>query len=56
MTGEEKIIQIDSVYNKAQEEIGALGKKRKEIARDYIKELENKRIDEIHASLGVINN
>lgn len=55
MTEEEQKNKIDEIYESALQKLERLGKKRKDIIHDYIKELENKKIDEVRASLGMTN-
>lgn len=57
MTQEERVKKIEEVYNEAKQRLEELGNKRRGIVKDYIKELENKKVDAIRASLGLsVNN
>lgn len=57
MTEEERVKKIEEIYNDAKQKLKDLGNKRRDIVRNYIKELENKKVDAIRASLGLpVNN
>jgi hypothetical protein len=57
MTKEERVKKIEEVYNNAKQKLEELGNKRRGIVKDYIKELENEKVDAIRASLGLsVNN
>lgn len=56
MTKEEQAKKIKEIYNKAIQELEKLGKKRKGIIQNYIKELEDQKINAIRTSLGVLDN
>jgi F0F1-type ATP synthase membrane subunit b/b' len=56
MTQEERAKEIEKVYNDAKQKLEELGKKRRGIVKDYIKELETKKVGAIRASLGLLDN
>ena len=56
MTPQEQAKKIEEIYNEAIKKLEELGAERKEIIRDYIKELEAQKVDAIRASLGLENN
>lgn len=51
MTKEEKAKKIEEIYNQAIKKLEALGKQRKDIIHDYIKELENQKMEAIRATI-----
>lgn len=51
MTKEEQAQKIEEIYNEAMEKLATLGAKRKEIIGQYVKELEDGKINAIKASL-----
>jgi len=51
MTKEEKAKKIKEIHNKAKIKLKELEEKRKKIVRNYIKELEDQKIDAIRASI-----
>lgn len=53
MSPEEQAKKIEDIYNDAIKKLGELGNERKDIIRNYIKELEAQKIDAIRASLGL---
>ena len=53
MTPQEQAKKIEEIYNEAIKKLEELGAERKEIIRDYIKELEAQKVDAIRASLGL---
>jgi mRNA-degrading endonuclease RelE of RelBE toxin-antitoxin system len=53
MTNEEKAKKIEEVYDRAIEKIKKLEEERNKIISNYIKELEQKKIDAIRASVGL---
>ena len=56
MTKEERVKKIEEVYNDAKRKLEVLGKEREGIVRNYIKELETKKVGAIRASLGLLDN
>ena len=56
MTPEDKTKKIEEISSEASQKIQALGKKRQDIIREYIKELETKKIDTIRASIVLPDN
>ena len=54
MTKEEQAKKIEEIYNEAISKLEVLAKKRKDIVRNYIKELEAQKVDAIRASLGLL--
>ncbi len=56
MTPEEQAKKIKEIYDEAMQKLEKLGGERKEIIRNYIKELENQKINAIRASLGLSDN
>ncbi len=56
MTQEERAKEIEKVYNDAKLKLEELGKKRRDIVKDYIKELETQKVGAIRASLGLLDN
>ena len=56
MTPQEQAKKIEEIYNEAIKKLEELGAERKEIVRNYIKELEAQKVDAIRASLGLENN
>jgi hypothetical protein len=56
MTPEEQAKQIEEIYNKAIKDLEELYRERKEIVRDYVKELEAQKIAAIRQSLGLKDN
>ena len=56
MTPQEQAQKIEEIYNEAIKKLEELGTERKEIVRNYIKELEAQKVDAIRASLGLENN
>lgn len=63
MTPEEQAKKIEEIYNEAIKKLDALAKEREklvkeraDIIRGYIKELEDKKVEAIRASLGLLNN
>ncbi len=53
MTPEEHKQKIEEIYNEAMGKITELDKERKQIINDYIKELENKKMEDIRTSVGL---
>lgn len=53
MTPEEQAKKIEEIYNETIKKLEKLEGERKEIVRNYIKELETKKVDAIRASLGL---
>jgi hypothetical protein len=56
MTKEERVKKIEEIYNDAKRKLEVLGKEREGIVRNYIKELETKKVGAIRASLGLLDN
>lgn len=53
MTPKEQADKIEEIYNEAMKKLAELGGERKEIIRNYIKELEDQKVGAIRASLGL---
>lgn len=53
MTPQEQVKKIEEIYHEAMQKLGKLERERNEIVRIYIKELEDKKVDAIRASLGL---
>ncbi|MEJ0002253.1 MAG: hypothetical protein WDN09_03745 [bacterium] len=53
MTEEEKAKKIKEIYDEAVAKLDTLARKRSEIVKDYIKELENKKIEALRSNLGL---
>lgn len=53
MTPEEQAKKIEEIYNEAIQKLEKLGGERKEIIRNYIKELEAQKVSAIRTSLGL---
>lgn len=56
MTKEEQVDKIEEIYNQAVKRLTELEVERKDIVRNYIKELENQKVGAIRASLGLLDN
>jgi len=53
MTPQEQAKKIEEIYKEAARKLKKLESERKDIVRNYIKELESKKVDAIRASLGL---
>lgn len=53
MIPQEQAKKIEEIYNEAMQKLEKLGGERKKIICNYIKELENQKVDAIRASLGL---
>lgn len=53
MTPQEQAKKIEEIYDEAIKKLEKLERERKEIVRSYIKELEDKKVGAIRASLGL---
>ncbi len=53
MTPQEQAKKIEEIYNEAMKKLDELGGERKEIIRNYIKELETQKVGAIRKSLGL---
>ncbi len=53
MTPKEQAKKIEEIYKEAAQKLKKLESERKDIVRNYIKELESKKVDAIRASLGL---
>lgn len=56
MNEEERIQKMNKIHDEASQKLDELGKKKKAIVEDYLKELEEKRIKEIQENLGESKN
>ena len=51
MTDEEKVQKINEIYDRAQEKLKVLAQKQQDIIQDYIKELEEEKIQALKKSI-----